>query len=180
MNKDTGTNFYAIQVRTGGEEKYIRLFKASHPELQSLPLRFPQRVVRIRRKGRVYKETAPVFSGYLFIGADEEALAEAQRAFRGTDGFFRFLPSNQEIRPLAGRDLETVLYFIRKAGPLAGISKARFDESGRIVVAEGPLFGLAGSIVKVDKRKKWAKVKLDLYKDSFLINLAFDVITPER
>jgi transcriptional antiterminator NusG len=61
-------------------------------------------------------------------------------------------------------------------GPLAGKSKVVFDENSRIVVIEGPLSGLEGKIIKVDKRKGRAKIKLDLYDDSFSIDLAFEVL----
>jgi transcriptional antiterminator NusG len=99
-----------------------------------------------------------------------------QWAFRRTDGFFRFLKSNQNISPMADRDLEIVLHFIKNVGPVAGKSRVYFDENSRIVVTEGPLMGLEGSIIKVDKRKGRAKIKLDLYNDSFSIDLAFEVI----
>jgi transcriptional antiterminator NusG len=96
-------------------------------------------------------------------------------SLRRTDGFFRFLKSNQDIRPLEGKDLATVLHFVG-FGPVAEKSKVWFDDDDRIVVAEGPLKGLEGKIIKVDKRKGRAKVKLDLYDDSFTIDLAFEVI----
>jgi transcriptional antiterminator NusG len=51
-----------------------------------------------------------------------------------------------------------------------------FNENSRIVVVEGPLVGLEGRIIKVDKRKGRAKISLDLYNDSFAIDLAFEVI----
>jgi len=51
-----------------------------------------------------------------------------------------------------------------------------FNEDSRIVVVEGPLMGLEGRIVKVDRRKGRAKIMLDLYNDSFSIDLAFEVI----
>jgi transcriptional antiterminator NusG len=51
-----------------------------------------------------------------------------------------------------------------------------FNDNSRIVVIEGPLMGLEGRIVKVDRRKGRAKVSLDLYNDSFTIDLAFEVI----
>jgi transcriptional antiterminator NusG len=41
---------------------------------------------------------------------------------------------------------------------------------------EGPLMGLEGRIIKVDRRKGRAKINLDLYNDSFTIDLAFEVI----
>jgi transcriptional antiterminator NusG len=44
------------------------------------------------------------------------------------------------------------------------------------VVLYGPLAGLEGRIVRVDRRKKRAKISLDLYDDSFFVDLAFEVI----
>jgi transcriptional antiterminator NusG len=41
---------------------------------------------------------------------------------------------------------------------------------------DGPLLGLEGKIIKVDRRKKRAKIKLNLYDDSFTVDLAFEVI----
>ncbi|MDR0315712.1 MAG: antiterminator LoaP [Treponema sp.] len=169
------TNYYAIQVKTRAEDKFIRLFSALHPEV-TFPLHFPQRHIDIRRKGVIRSSTAAVFPGYVFIETvEEDTLLAHQWAFRRTDGFYRFLKSNQNICPLAGRDLELVLHFIRR-GPVAGISRVYFNENARIVVTEGPLMGLEGNIIKVDKRKGRAKIKLDLYEDTFTIDLAFEVI----
>ena len=63
-------------------------------------------------------------------------------------------------------------------GPVAGKSRVYFNENSRIVVVDGPLLGLEGKIIKVDKRKGRAKIKLDLYDDSFSIDLAFETIEP--
>ena len=169
-------NYYTIQVKTRGENKFIKLFKNMHPQIK-LPLYFPQRYLDIRRKGLVKQSTAAVFPGYVFIEAEnDEVILSYQWAFRRTKGFYRFLSSNQDIVPLADRDLELVLHFIKNAGPIAGRSRVYFNENSRIVVVEGPLMGLEGRIVKVDKRKGRAKVKLDLYDDSFAIDLSFEVI----
>jgi transcriptional antiterminator NusG len=167
--------YYALQVRTRGEEKYIRLFKATNPEA-SVRLVFPLRRLSIRRLGKTSDELAPVFPGYLFAEVSDPLNPRQQWSLRRTDGFFRFLRSNQDVRPLSGDDLRTVMHFIG-CGPVAEKSKVFFNDEDRIVVAEGPLKGLEGSIVKVDKRKGRAKVKLDLYDDSFTIDLAFEVIS---
>ena len=169
-------NYYAVQVKTHSEDKFINLFRAVHPELK-FPIHFPQRRLDIRRGGQIKQSTAAVFPGYVFIEAenDEDILAH-QWDFRRTKWFYRFLASNQEITPLADRDLELVLHFIRNAGPVAGRSRVFFNENSRIVVVDGPLMGLEGKIIKVDKRKGRAKIKLDLYDDSFSIDLSFEVI----
>ena len=167
-------DYYALQVKTRGEEKFMRRFKAQNPNI-SFPLYFPQRCLDIRRGGRIIPSRLPVFPGYVFLELSEyDNILEHQWFFRKTDGFYRFLRSNQDIAPLQNRDLELVLHFIRY--PLAGKSKVYFTENARIAVISGPLSGLEGRIVKVDKRKGRAKIKLDLYGDSFCIDMAFEVL----
>jgi len=169
-------NYYAFQVKTRGEEKYMRLFRAKHPEI-TVPMYFPQRSMDIRRRGKMVPSKLAIFPGYIFLEIqDDENILNYHWAFRRTEGFYRFLRSNQDIAPLQNRDLELVLHFIKRVGPLAGKSKVFFDENSRIVVVSGPLSGLEGRIVKADKRKGRAKIKLDLYGDSFNIDLAFEVM----
>jgi transcriptional antiterminator NusG len=171
--------YYAIQVKTRAEEKYINLVKALHPEISGLEIYFPRRNIDIRRKGATVHTSSGIFPGYVFAEVeDEDDILRYQWAFRRTDGFFRFLRSNQNICALADKDLEVVLHFIKKIGPVAGKSRVYFDENSRIIVIEGPLMGLEGKIIKVDKRKGRAKIKLDLYDDSFSIDLAFETIGP--
>ncbi|MCL2205471.1 MAG: antiterminator LoaP [Treponema sp.] len=169
-------NYYALQVKTRGEEKYVRLFRSLHPEI-TVPMYFPQRAMDIRRRGKIVPTKMAIFPGYIFLELSEhENILHYHWALRKTDGFYRFLKSNQDIAPLQNRDLELLLHFIKKVGPLAGKSKVYFNESSRIVVVSGPLAGLEGRIVKADKRKGRAKIRLDLYGDSFCIDLAFEVL----
>jgi transcriptional antiterminator NusG len=173
-------NYYALQVRTGGEEKFIRLFKAQYPNV-NLPLHFPQREMDIRRGGKIIPSRLSVFPGYIFVETDEDDdISCYKKAFRGTKGFYRFLRSNEDIAPLQNRDLELVIHFIKNIGALAGKSKVYFDENSRIAVISGPLAGLEGRIIKADKRKGRAKIRLDLYDDSFCIDLAFEVLVKAR
>ncbi|MDR1388592.1 MAG: antitermination protein NusG, partial [Treponema sp.] len=150
----------------------------NHPEI-SVNIFFPTRRITVRSRGKASQRTAAVFPGYLFVEIPpEDSIFRFHWSFRRTEGFFRFLKSNQNILPLKNRDLETVLHFITREGAQAGISKVYFNEKSRIVVVEGPLAGLEGSIVKVDKRRGRAKIKLDLYDESFSIDLGFEVIQP--
>jgi len=169
-------NYYAIQVKTRSEEKYIRLLKALNPDI-NFPIHFLRRRLDIRKNGK-FKTTIPaVFPGYLFIESEnDDEIKASQWSFRRTEGFYRFLKSNKDITPLSGKDLELVLHFINYANPVAGKSKVYFNENSRIVVVEGPMSGLEGKIIKVDRRKGRAKIQLDLYNDSFSIDFAFDVI----
>jgi transcriptional antiterminator NusG len=168
--------YYAIQVKTRGESKFIKLFRNMNPDIK-FPVYFPQRSLDIRRNGKIRPSLSAIFPGYIFIEAkNDDEIKACQWEFRRTEGFYRFLKSNQNISSLKDRDLELVLHFIKNTGPIAGRSKVYFNENSRIVVVEGPLKGLEGMIIKVDRRKGRAKIKLDLYNDSFAIDLAFEVI----
>ena len=173
-------SIYAFQVQARCEEKFMKLFAARRPETSAVRLHFPRRELHERKQGKTTVRAVPVFPGYLFVdfpgGSDIEDIDECRWEIRRTDGFLRFLPSNQHAYPLQGNDLEIAAHFIYKDDGIAGVSKAYFDEHDRIVITEGPLLGLEGSVIKVDKRKGRAKVKLDLYNDSFAIDLAFEMI----
>lgn len=171
-----GFNYYALQVKTREELKFIRQAQSMNPDML-MQLYFPQRDLKISKRGVIKPSRTAVFPGYVFLELnDEEDVRRYRWALKKIDGFYRFLKSNYQITPLQNRDLELVLHFIKKVGPVAGVSKVYFDENSKIVVMQGPLSGLEGKIIKVDKRKKRAKIVLDLYGDSFSIDLAFEVI----
>jgi transcriptional antiterminator NusG len=137
---------------------------------------WPRRTLTIRRKGVMKDTLAPIFPGYLFLET-EQLHPDVYWTFKKIDGFFRFLKSNTEIEPLYGDDRELLLHFL-SYGEIVSKSQVFFDENQRIRVLSGPLSGLAGKIVKVNKRKKRAKVKLQLYEDSFLIDFGLEILEP--
>lgn len=172
-------DYYVVQVSTGKEKDFIEEaeFKNKFDEL-SYSIVFPQRILKIRKAGKVAEKQLPVFAGYLFVGADEIS-KELYQHLRRCKGFYRFLPNNQEPRFLEGRDLEILNQFISFGG-LAKISQVVFDENDRIKVIEGPLSGLEGYIVRVNKRKGRATVCLDMCQTAFSIDLGFEILSKEE
>ena len=167
-------NYFALQIKTREEKKYLSMaanLKAAEP----LVLLFPRRTLTIRRLGKTRQTEAPLFPGYLFLQGDEIP-PETYWQLKKIPGFFRFLKSNHDIRPLEGPDRELLLHFL-SFGEVVKKSRVRLDENSRIQVVEGPLKGLEGRIVKVDKRKGRAKVKLDMYDESFLVDLGIEILT---
>jgi transcriptional antiterminator NusG len=172
-------NVFALQIKTRDEEKYIKLFYAQNPDRKDVRIYFPKRELVVRKQGKTITRIAPVFAGYIFVEIEkDDHIMKHYIALRTTNGFIRFLPSNKKIRELQSGDLELAVHFIRQLGQVAGVSKVYFDENEKIVVKEGPLLGLEGRIIKVDRRKSRAKIKLDLYGDSFAVDLSFEMIEP--
>jgi len=151
-----GMEWFAVQVLTGKEKEYRLFANSLVPVEQQAKLYIPTRRMVIRRRGTEIAEERPVYSGYIFLVSDTMS----------PDG------RPQGIRT---EDLE-VLHHLLSHGEILGISRARYDENMRIQVIEGPLKGLEGRIVRVDKRKRRARVRLDLYNNSFEVDFGFELI----
>ena len=166
-------SIYVISVQPASEHDFLTIARKTLPA-EEAELYFPQRALTIRKRGRKREVLAPVFAGYVFLRS-EEISETVYRTVKRLPGFYRFLESNTNIRPLDGEDLRLVTHFWR-FGEVIGKSTVKLDEKSRIRVLSGPLEGLEGLIVKIDKRKQRAKVKLDLYSDSFLIDFGLELL----
>ena len=172
-------NYFAVQVRTGAEERFLTLARQSmaregYEQEVCKNLIWPRRSLTERRLGKVRTSLKPLYPGYIFYTGDEIG-PKLHWIIRRTPGFFRFLKDNRNIEPLRGKDLEVLSHFL-KFGEVADKSMVHFDENNRIVVDSGPMKGLEGLIVKVDRRKGRAKIRLSLNENSLLVDLGFDVI----
>ncbi len=172
-------DYYAIQVKTRGEGKFLKIARYLLDAHELLPphkgrLIWPRRSLTIRKRGKLQETQAPIFPGYVFMETGEFD-PDVYWVLKRIDGFFQFLKNNRRIEPLAGKDRETLLHFLNH-GEIVSKSEVYFDENQKIRVVNGPLKGLEGQVVKVDKRKKRAKIKLTMYKDSFLIDFGFELL----
>ena len=163
--------YYVVQVETRNEHKFTQLARQRVDE-NIRRILWPRRRLTIRRRGKKKEELAPIFPGYVFIET-EELTPENYWAVRHLPHFFQFLRSNHNVQPLSGADERLLVHFL-SFGEVVDKSKVTFSENSRIEVLEGPLKGLEGRVVKVDKRKGRAKVKLDMYNESFLIDFGFE------
>lgn len=164
---------YVIQVKTGGEEKFLK-HVSSHDGESRVEILWPRRRLRIRRRGSWQNTQSPIFPGYLFLKTTQVE-PELYWRLRRTPGFFRFLKDNHQIEPLSPRDQRIVLHFL-SFGEIVDKSVVTFDRNQRIRVISGPLKEMEGRIVKVDRRKGRAKVRLELYENSFTIDFGFEFL----
>lgn len=164
---------YVLQVKTGYENHFL-LAAAKMPVKLSGDLSFPRRKLPIRKAGKESVQEVPFYGGYLFYQCENLSL-EDRTSLKRISGFNRFLPSNDHALPLP-REEKEIMFKLIYGGGLIEISQVIFNEEGKIVVKEGPLKGYEGKIIKVDRRKRRAKIKLDLYKESYLIDFGFELL----
>jgi transcription termination/antitermination protein NusG len=163
--------FFAVQIWTGDEGRFLSI---AGQRVHDADVRFywPRRSLRIKRGGSWRESLAPIFPGYMFIQADSID-AELFGTLKGAPGFLRFLLSNENIVALERADQALLTHFLG-FGEIVDKSLVYFDANKRIRVVSGPLKGLEGRIVRVDRRKGRAKVRLEMYENSFEIDFGFE------
>jgi transcriptional antiterminator NusG len=164
--------FFAVQVWTGSESRFLAV--ARKAAAGDVSLVWPRRSLRIRRAGIWRDSLAPVFPGYLFVRAPAIG-TDLYAGIRRAPGFLRFLPSNDKILALSQKDQQLLSHFLA-FGEIVDKSMVTFDENRKIRVVSGPLKGLEGRIIRVDRRKGRARVRLELYEDSFEIDFGFEAL----
>lgn len=165
---------YAVQVKTGKEAELLEKIGRLNHGNQEICVYFPRRILYIKKGGIEKKVEAPVFPSYIFLAFNNLSIPLRLRIHKMAY-IYRFLPNNQNPVPLSGSDLAILRHFL-SFGTVAAPSQVYFNNDMRICVVSGVLKGLEGNIIKVDKRKRRAKVRLDMCTDSFTVDLAFDVI----
>ena len=124
------------------------------------------------KKGKEYVE--PFFPGYVFLETEETDAARL-RAVTAGKGFLRFLPSNEELRPLAAEDREIVSLILR-FGTTVGIVPVTFDVGDRIVILDGPFKERTGSVIAVNRRNKRLNIQLDFLSSARVIGLTYEEV----
>ena len=166
-------SFFAIQVTSGREDAYIKFFSKQRPDQTLYNIK---KKIRSRKKGKPTIVTTSLFPGYLFFKFPEDSLSgELLTSIRKTKYFIRVLPATDNIKPLGERDTSIIKQLVSFGGEI-GSSVVSFDENNKIKVIQGPMMGMEGRIIKVDRRKKRAKVRLEMNDSPISFDLSFEVL----
>lgn len=165
--------YFAIQVATRHEDDWLDRIQ---DQIENIKFHKIKKKMYIRKRGKTRLEEVPLFPGYIFFEYPEEELPiEALSKIRHSRFFIRFLPNNETPHPLNHHDSEIIRHFVN-FGSLIPPSLVKFDENQKIRVVQGPLQGIEGYIIKVDRRKQRAKVRLTIAESVMILDLSFVVM----
>lgn len=165
-----------VTAAPGETNRFIELPNGFSPDALPGRLVWPRRKLTIRRRGVQQTSLAPIFPGYVFYEA-EEVRPEIYWVLRQLSGFVRFLKNDGNLEAISEEDQTLLLHFL-SYGEVVDKSLVYFDANKRIRVKSGPMKGLEGRIVKVDKRKGRAKIRLSMYAERFLVDFGFELLEP--
>lgn len=166
--------YYVIRVTPRGETKFIAMAHSLMAEAGA-ELVFPRRRMTQTKRGKRIEAEVPLFPGYVFLKVNEIDV-DLYWKLKRIDGFLHYLKQGHSLSELSDRDLEILKHFL-SFGEVIDKSRVFFNEEQRIHVVSGPMEGLEGQIIKVDRRKKRAKILLNFRNANFYIDLGFEDIT---
>ena len=159
--------WYVLHVMTGEESTVKDKLHRDLPDINTL---VPRQKIIERHRGILREVVRILFPSYVFVKMklDEKNYYAA----RGIPGVFNFLGTT---RPAAVPDNQ-MANVLRWCGDKELIGLSRVEIGKEIKVIAGPLLGMEGQIIRIDKRKGRAKVRVDLFREAKVIDLGVEFI----
>ena len=151
---------WVVAKVTAGKEDEIRENCAAMLSKEVLKDVFVPKHVRLKKyRGEWRRETRPLYSGYVFMVTDDpEAL---DKALLKVPGYHRLLKAADVILTVSD---EEKAFINRIAGRdnVVEISTG-YKEGDTIKIVSGPMMGLEGDIVHVDRHKRLVTINVSLF-----------------
>ena len=168
--------YYCAMILSGQEKSFKQSAAAATEAAREVNQDFPssrfyvfERKLQNRNKGLF---DAMLFPGYVFFEVDS-LTPDFFEVIRSIKGFCRILYDNQNPVQISGQGLEELKLFIRN-GEHWGISKVSFVPGQKIKAVSGPLVGLEGQIVAVNRKRKQITVQSSLTQDGKKFDLLYE------
>ena len=165
--------WYVIRTQSRSEEKVRDFFL-----LNGFDARVFYREHYYKRNGQVYKSNKLLFSGYVFIITDLDALSFDKRVtdLRFKFGqYFRNLKYDDEGTPALSREEKRFLLHLAGEDDIVEMSEG-FIEGDRVIITSGPLSGLESNIVYIDRHKRIAKLMMDFLGTDREVSVPLEII----
>jgi transcription elongation factor/antiterminator RfaH len=159
--------WYVIQTRSRHEVKV-----ESGLTRKGLEVFLPKVTVRSRRRDRRQMLEAPLFPGYLFVRTDLNEWAH-DNIIR-TLGVVRILGIKGQCTPVPEDTVTSLRTLVNSGQPIFPWSK--ITPGRHVRVAEGPLMGAIGVIVKIKQGKRRLLVAVELLGRSVCAELAEETV----
>lgn len=168
-------SWYVIFVETGYEDEFCRYTNRINNQRYmgiQYNLLVPKRKIFERKQGIRREVVKTMFPGYVLL--ETEFISEFFLKARNSPHVIRFLRVNSCFLEIRKEEIKQILKMSEPDG-LIEISRG-FLENDIVKIVEGPLLGMEGIIIKIDKRKGRAKVKFTLNEKSLLIDLGIEIL----
>ncbi len=170
MIYENGVNWYAVFVATGEEDKVkARINFRMQGRLRAI---VPKRRLKERKDGKWEDKIRTLFPGYILLsGLISDDIYDL---VRDIPGVIRFLRDKDGPLQIHKSEIEVISRLTCDC-EIIGYSRV-YVTGEKVMVIDGPLYGMEGSIKSIDKRKGRVKVLLNLMNEQRLVELSVALV----
>jgi transcriptional antiterminator NusG len=163
--------WYVIWVETGKEHKIREILNRQIPADTYERIVIPEKCIRKKIKGEWQEVQTRLFPGYLFVIAEDITAFAA--ALKEVPEFTKMLKADEEIAPIYPHE-EAVLKRLVDKKEIVGMSTG-IIENDKVRILEGPLVGLEGIVKKINRHKRTAVLKMELFDRVMQVEVGLEI-----
>lgn len=158
-NRNTEPVWVVAQVTVGKEDEIKETCSDMLPKDVLEDIFVPKHVRLKKYRGEWRRETRPLYSGYVFmVTHDPQAL---EKALIKVPGRHRLLKADDIILTVSDEE-KSFINRIAGRDNIVDISVG-YKEGDRIKIVSGPMLGLEGDIIHVDRHKRLVTINVSLF-----------------
>ena len=167
--------WYVIQVQTGREEQIMEEAKCYQVQEYFDEIFAPHSERKKKYLGKWHLETELLFPGYLFVITSRPE--ELYQALKRIPKLTKLLGTGEKWTPMTKEDIE-IVELLSGRERLVKFSEG-YIQGDRVTVTSGPLKGLEGKISRIDRHKRLAWLKVELFGRTVELQAGLEVIRKE-
>ncbi|MGI6123849.1 MAG: antiterminator LoaP, partial [Acetivibrionales bacterium] len=167
------SKWYALFVKTGEEENIKKrlVYRIGDRDIKVV---VPKRCMRERKQGVWEYKIRTLFPGYILL---KGTLSKTDcELFNDVPGVIRLIKDRDGPTEISENEMRIISQLMCNDDVIG--SSYAYYEGGSIIVTGGPLLGLEGYIIAVDKRKGRAKVRLNIMGQPRTVELSIAFVVP--
>lgn len=163
--------WYAAFVKTGDEDN-VKL-RLQHRYSDGIKFYVPKRKLRERKDGVWHEKVHTIFPGYVLIEGNIDT--NMYYGLKGVPGLWNLLRDDKDLLSISQHEIKIINKLMCNGETIN--ESTIYEINGHVIVTDGPIKGMEGHIVKINKRKGRAKVNLSFLGEQRLIDLCVNVLT---
>jgi transcriptional antiterminator NusG len=170
------SNWFVLSTEPGSEYKLKESIHSFAGDTVSLYL--PCRELCHRVNGHFRVVTKPIFPGYLFLYKELETLLIKSRH----SSLERRLHPIRYNNTFAMVEKHEMAFLLELAGVkgLVKTSQAIVAEDNTVIIIDGPLKKFTGQILYINRRKRKARIMVEMLNRQVPVTLGLDILQPDR
>lgn len=169
-------NWYAVQVRTGKEDKFVEWCEKKIDHQAYKDIFIPKVMMAKKYQGKWHDEKRVLFPGYVFVISDtpEKLFQELKKIPDLTKMLGEY---KGKIFPMYSKEVQYLLKYDQQ-GHVVKMSTG-YIEGDHIIITDGPLKGYEALIKKIDRHKRLAFIEINLLNQPNIIKVGLEIISKQ-